>query len=189
MSVTTTLVCASKALCVCVSRTLDEILMSRAIHVSIVAGFCLVLYMSRLDGDTTRLLFRGLVDIFVLHDVGVSLLLVENLSDRSGQRGLAVINVTVIVSSVVSDSSSAVGFERSYPMVPMFMWGLLKLMGDDEIIRNPIMRIGIFANRSIVYQWSGSQQKLRCLGLKTPRGSEVRNKNSRLHIKDEQRHL
>lgn len=59
---------------------------------TIMASVRLVLNVRRVDGDTTGLLFRGLVDLVVVGELGTSLL-GQNLSNGSGQRCLSVVNV------------------------------------------------------------------------------------------------
>jgi hypothetical protein len=77
--------------------TCDHVLyivsVTRAVNVSIVTRVGLVLDVSRRDGNTALTLFRGVVDIFEVHDLTASCLS-EHLSDRCGEGGLSVIHVT-----------------------------------------------------------------------------------------------
>jgi hypothetical protein len=66
-----------------------------AVDVGVVTSLCLVLDVRGVDGDTTRLLFRGLVDLVVGQELDGALGAIgQNLGDGGGQRGLAVIDVT-----------------------------------------------------------------------------------------------
>ena len=66
---------------------------SRAVNVSVVTVGGFILDVSRVDGDTTSLLFRSLVDSRVVGETGVALLSLS-LGNGSRQRRLAVIDVT-----------------------------------------------------------------------------------------------
>lgn len=66
---------------------------TRAVDVTVVAGGRLVLDMRRVDSDTTSLLFRCLVNLVVVGELGSSIL-GEDLGDSSSQGGLAVVDVT-----------------------------------------------------------------------------------------------
>ena len=64
-----------------------------AVNVSIVAFFGLILNVSGINGNTTLSLLGSLIDVGVIHILRVALQ-VQNLGDRSGQSGLAMVNVT-----------------------------------------------------------------------------------------------
>jgi hypothetical protein len=59
----------------------------------VMARFGLVLDVTDVNGDTTRFFFRRVVNIIVLHPLGLPLQ-TKHLGDGSGERGLAVIDVT-----------------------------------------------------------------------------------------------
>lgn len=61
----------------------------------------LVLDMSRVDGDTSGFLFRGLVNLSIVGELGTSLLS-KNFCDGSGQGCLSVIDVTFMTVRVIS---------------------------------------------------------------------------------------
>ena len=67
--------------------------MSRAVNVSVVTVGGFTLDMSRVDGDTTGLLLRCLVDLTVVGELGGALG-GENLGDSSRQRGLTMVDMT-----------------------------------------------------------------------------------------------
>ena len=79
------------------SSTSDHVLnvvsMARAVNVSIVTSVGLILNVSGVDRDTTSTLFGSLIDVGIVHEVCVTLQC-QVLGDRSGQSGLAVVNVT-----------------------------------------------------------------------------------------------
>src|SRR5690606_21227742 len=64
-----------------------------AVNVRVVTRRRLVFHVRGRDGDTTRLLFRGTVNRVVRAELATETLR-ANLGQRSGQRGLAVVNVT-----------------------------------------------------------------------------------------------
>lgn len=66
---------------------------SGAVNVSIMPVRGLVLNVCRVDGDTTRTLLRGLVNVSVVRELGTSSLR-KNLGDCGGQRRLSVVDVT-----------------------------------------------------------------------------------------------
>ena len=63
-----------------------------AVHVGIVPGVGLILDVSGVDGDAALALLRSLVDVGVIHKVGVALHS-QHLGDGGGQGGLAMVNV------------------------------------------------------------------------------------------------
>ncbi len=77
------------------NHVLNVVSMARAVYVGIVAVGCLILDVSRVDGDTTLLLLRGVVDLVEgLDFVGVtSDSLSENLGNGGGQGRLTVVNM------------------------------------------------------------------------------------------------
>ncbi len=66
--------------------------MTRAVNVSIVTLVGLVLNVSGVDRDTTRLLFGSLIDGSVVLELSLTLQS-QVLGDSGGQSGLAVVNV------------------------------------------------------------------------------------------------
>ena len=66
---------------------------SRTVDVTIVAAVTLVLDVRRVNGDTTGLLLRRLVNLGVVGEAR-SALLREDLGDGRRQGGLSMINVT-----------------------------------------------------------------------------------------------
>ena len=76
-------------------HVLNVVSVAWAVYVSIVALLCLVLYVSGVDGDTTLLLFRSIVDLIErLYLVGVTRdSLGENLGDCGSQSRLTVVNM------------------------------------------------------------------------------------------------
>jgi len=76
-------------------HVLNVVSVAWAVYVSIVALLCLVLYVSGVDGDTTFLLFRSIVDLIErLYLVGVTGdSLGENLGDCGSQSRLTVVNM------------------------------------------------------------------------------------------------
>ena len=77
------------------NHVLNVVSVAWAVYVSIVALLCLVLYVSGVDGDTTLLLFRSIVDLIERLDLvrvtGDSL--GENLGDSGSQSRLTVVNM------------------------------------------------------------------------------------------------
>ena len=74
-------------------HVLDVVGVARAIDVRVVALVALVLDVRRRDRDAARLLFRRLVDLIERRELREALRRLD-LRDRSGQRGLAVVDVT-----------------------------------------------------------------------------------------------
>jgi len=74
-------------------HVLDVVLVTRAVHVRVVALLRLVLDVGDRNRDTAGLLFRRLVDLVEGRVLGQSLLR-QHLRDRSRQRRLAVVDVT-----------------------------------------------------------------------------------------------
>ena len=69
--------------------------MARAVYVSVVTLSGFVFDVSRIDGDTTFLFFRSVVDLVEgLHIFATEALIVEGQGDSGGQSSLAVVNVT-----------------------------------------------------------------------------------------------
>src|SRR5699024_10494699 len=75
------------------NHVLDIVGVARAVNVSVVTLLGVVLDVSGVDRDATSLLFGGLVDAGVIHEVRIALQ-GQNLGDGSRQSGLAVVNVT-----------------------------------------------------------------------------------------------
>src|SRR6185312_14492656 len=77
-------------------HVLDVVSVTRRVYVSVVALRRLVLRVRERDGDTTRLLFRSLIDVIdTFHARRVTVAgLRENVQDRRGKSGLAVVDVT-----------------------------------------------------------------------------------------------
>ena len=77
------------------NHVLNVVSVAWAVYVGIVALLCLVLYVSGVDGDTTLLLFRSIVDLIERLDLvrvtGDSL--GENLGDSGSQSRLTVVNM------------------------------------------------------------------------------------------------
>ena len=78
------------------SGTGDHVLhivrVARAVHVSVVTCLGFVLNVSGVDGDAALTLFGGAVDIGIVLNLSLTLL-GEHVGDRSGEGGLAVVNV------------------------------------------------------------------------------------------------
>ncbi len=74
-------------------HVLNIVSVAGAVHVSIVTLIGLILNVSGVDGDAALSLFGGLIDVGVVHELGVALQ-GQNLGDSSGQSGLTVVNVT-----------------------------------------------------------------------------------------------
>ena len=55
-------------------------------------GVSLILNVSGVDGDAALSLFGSLIDVGIIHEIGVALH-GQNLGDSSGQSGLTVVNV------------------------------------------------------------------------------------------------
>ena len=76
-------------------HVLDVVGVAGGVDVRVVTLLGLVLHVGDVDRDTALLLFRSLVDVVEGRDlVQVGELVVQNLGDSRGQRGLAVVNVT-----------------------------------------------------------------------------------------------
>ena len=76
-------------------HVLDVVGVTRGVDVRVVALLGLVLDVRDVDRDTTSLLLGRLVDLIERRSlVQVRELVVQNLGDRRGQRGLAVVDVT-----------------------------------------------------------------------------------------------
>ena len=73
---------------------------SRTVDVTVVPVGRLVLDVSRVNGDTTSLLFRGLVNLSIVGEFGTSLLS-KDFCDGSSQGSLSVIDVTLMAVRVV----------------------------------------------------------------------------------------
>ena len=74
-------------------HVLDIVSMARAVNVGVVTLLGVVLDVSGVDRDAAGLLFGGLVDAGVIHEVRIALQ-GQDLGDGSRQSGLAVVNVT-----------------------------------------------------------------------------------------------
>ena len=77
------------------NHVLDVVGVAGSVNVCVVTLFGLVLDVGDVDRNAALLFLRGVVDLIevaLLIEVGV--LIVQNLRDSSGQRGLAVVNVT-----------------------------------------------------------------------------------------------
>lgn len=72
--------------------------MTRAVNVTIVTRVGLVLDMSRVDRDTARFFFRGLVNFGVIRELGATRI-GENFGNGSRQSSLAVVDVSLIAES------------------------------------------------------------------------------------------
>src|SRR5262249_59032263 len=71
----------------------DVVGVARASGVRVMALVGLIFDVRGRDGDTARLLFRGLVDLVVGRESSAALL-GQNLGDRRCERGLAMVDVT-----------------------------------------------------------------------------------------------
>ena len=74
-------------------HVLDVVRVSRAVDVRVVPLLRLVLHVPRVDRDAPRLLFGGVVDVLVLHQL-VAVLLRAVHGDRCRERRLAMVDVT-----------------------------------------------------------------------------------------------
>ena len=74
-------------------HVLNVVGMARAVHVSIVAQFSLILDVSGVDGDAALALFGSLIDGAVIFKISLALQC-QPLGDGSGQSGLAMVDVT-----------------------------------------------------------------------------------------------
>ena len=75
-------------------HVLDVVSMSWAVNVSIVPSGRLILDVSGIDGDTSRPLFRSVIDLRVILHFSCTEFLIQNICDRGGSRGLPVIYVS-----------------------------------------------------------------------------------------------
>jgi hypothetical protein len=76
-------------------HVLDVVRVARSVDVGVVTLLRLVLHVGDVDRDTALTLFRSVVDLVEgARLVQVGELVVQNLGDRRGQCGLAVVNVT-----------------------------------------------------------------------------------------------
>ena len=73
-------------------HVLDIVRVAGAVNVRIVTLLGLVLDVRGVDRDASRFLFGGLIDLIVLHDLGLTLGRAIH-GDRGGKSGLAVVNV------------------------------------------------------------------------------------------------
>ncbi len=73
-------------------HVLDIVGVSGAVDMGVMTLFGLVFHVSGIDRDAARSLFRRLIDIRIVDEVGLALE-VENLGDGGGQRGLAVVDM------------------------------------------------------------------------------------------------
>jgi hypothetical protein len=69
--------------------------MARAVNVTVVTRVGLVLDVSRVDSDTARFFFGGLVNFGVIRELGAARI-GENLGNGSRQSSLAVVDVSLI---------------------------------------------------------------------------------------------
>src|SRR5690606_5024761 len=74
-------------------HVLDVVRVTRAVNVSVVTVFRLVLNVRGGNRDSALALFRSLVDLVVVHGLAETLVR-KNARDRCGQGGFAVVNVT-----------------------------------------------------------------------------------------------
>ena len=75
------------------NHVLHVVGVTRAIDVSIVTFFAGILYVRRVDGDSTLFFFRRIIDLVVFAHFGHALF-GENLGDCCRERGFPVVNVT-----------------------------------------------------------------------------------------------
>ena len=76
-------------------HVLDVVSVTGGVDVCVVTLLGLVLHVGDVDGNTTGLLFRGLVDLIEREgSVEIGVLLREHLGDSCGQGGLAMVDVT-----------------------------------------------------------------------------------------------
>ena len=76
-------------------HVLDIVGVTRAVYVSIVTVLRFILHVRDVDGHTTGLLFRGLVNLIKGHILCLIVgLLAQHIADGSSQRRLTVVNVT-----------------------------------------------------------------------------------------------
>ena len=73
-------------------HVLNIVSVAGAVNVSIVTLVGLILNVSSVDGDAALPLFGGLIDVGIVHELGVALHS-QNLGDSSGQSGLTMVNV------------------------------------------------------------------------------------------------
>ena len=77
------------------NHVLNVVGVTRAVYVSIVTLFCLILDVRSIDGDTTLFLLRSIINLIKrLNVLATESLLVKNLRDGSGQSCLTMVNVT-----------------------------------------------------------------------------------------------
>ena len=111
------------------NHVLHIVSVARAVHVSVVTLFGLVLDVGGVDGDTALLLFRSVVDLVEgLHLVGVTGdALGEHLGNGGGEGGLTVVNVAdgTDVDMRVMAAVRVVLPWSTWPMVPMLTCGLV----------------------------------------------------------------
>ena len=74
-------------------HVLDVVGVTRSINVRVVALLRRIFRVMQRDGDATRLLFRSIVDLVDLLFFLCPTLQKQNVRDRRGQRGLAMIDV------------------------------------------------------------------------------------------------
>lgn len=97
--------------------------MTGAVYVAIMPRFGFVLYVRRVNCDSTRLLLGGLVDLSVVSKLGATTL-GEDFCDGGGECRLAVVDMAC--DAWIWIVWWAKEFVSDIPMVPMFMWGLAR---------------------------------------------------------------
>ena len=75
------------------NHVFDIVGMARAVNVSIVTGFGLILNVSGVNGDTTLSLFGSLIDVCIVNECCAALHS-KGLGDSSGKSGFTMVNVT-----------------------------------------------------------------------------------------------
>lgn len=96
--------------------------MSRAVNMAVVALSCLVLDMRRVNGDSTGLFLRCLVDLVVVSELCTTLFR-KNFGDGSSQSSFAVVDVTY---QNRGEEREEWVDRKDRPMVPMLIWGFFR---------------------------------------------------------------
>ena len=134
-------------------HVLDVVGVPRAVDVSVVTLFGLVLDVSGVDGDTTLPLFWGSIDIGISHILNLRIDEVENVGDGRGKGGFAVVDVTD-GTNVKMDAVAVEFFFCHFDFPPIGNWFFFLgaiILGQGEGFYNKNCTLSPLSYRIILY--------------------------------------